>query len=255
MYGYIYETTNLINGKRYIGRHKSGVFTNDYKGSGKHLGNAIRKYGWDSFSVRLMIPCFTEEELNSEEEFLIDYFDCVNSKEYYNEYPGGHGGFPTGELSPNYGCKQSSETIERRRKNLLGRVHSEDSRKKISDSVKFQYSNLSEAERSELQRKRAEGRVNKPSNFKGHHFSKESKEKMSKSLSGVNHPLYGKFGPDNPSYGQVRSSEQRARISAGKIGKKRVYNSDGKYIYIDASELDAYLSNGYVMHKKKVQVG
>ena len=36
MYGYIYKTTNLVNGKIYVGQHK-GEFTEDYIGSGTSL--------------------------------------------------------------------------------------------------------------------------------------------------------------------------------------------------------------------------
>ena len=43
MFGYIYKTTNLINGKIYIGQHKSEVFDNSYYGSGKLIGRAITK--------------------------------------------------------------------------------------------------------------------------------------------------------------------------------------------------------------------
>lgn len=45
MYGYIYITTNLVNGKKYIGRHKSEVFDESYKGSGLLLSRSIDKYG------------------------------------------------------------------------------------------------------------------------------------------------------------------------------------------------------------------
>jgi len=38
MYGYIYETTNLINGKKYIGQSK-GKFKPLYLGSGVVLKN------------------------------------------------------------------------------------------------------------------------------------------------------------------------------------------------------------------------
>lgn len=45
MYGYIYITTNLTNNKKYIGKHASSKFDENYKGSGKRLWNAINKYG------------------------------------------------------------------------------------------------------------------------------------------------------------------------------------------------------------------
>ena len=51
MYGYIYETTNLINGKKYIGQHVSETFDKDYYGSGKAFLNALRKNGKENFKV------------------------------------------------------------------------------------------------------------------------------------------------------------------------------------------------------------
>ena len=41
MYGYIYKTTNLLNGRIYIGKRK-GDFDNNYFGSGRYLLNAVR---------------------------------------------------------------------------------------------------------------------------------------------------------------------------------------------------------------------
>lgn len=44
MIGYIYKTTNLINGKIYIGQKRSKKFLKErYLGSGKILKKAIKK--------------------------------------------------------------------------------------------------------------------------------------------------------------------------------------------------------------------
>lgn len=96
MYGYIYETTNLVNGKKYIGQHKSSEFDPNYKGSGKLLKQAFSKYGWDKFSVELLVPCFSQEELNEEEIMTISHFNAVESSRYYNIARGGDGGDVTG---------------------------------------------------------------------------------------------------------------------------------------------------------------
>ena len=92
MYGYIYKTTNSINGKIYIGKHKSDEFDPLYKGSGSYLWRAINKYGWNNFYVEMLCPCFSLEELNSEEIFLIDYFNSRDHQLGYNLMKGGDGG-------------------------------------------------------------------------------------------------------------------------------------------------------------------
>lgn len=100
MYGYIYITTNLINGKRYIGQHKCSHFDfENYKGSGKALSNAFKKYRKENFKCELLksinnIPtiCNNKDELNISEKYYIEYYNCVNDPLYYNLTKGGRGG-------------------------------------------------------------------------------------------------------------------------------------------------------------------
>ena len=42
-YGYIYITTNIINGRKYIGKHKSEIFETWYKGSGAKILEDFQK--------------------------------------------------------------------------------------------------------------------------------------------------------------------------------------------------------------------
>ena len=90
MFGYIYETTNLINGKKYIGQKTSRVFLKEeYLGSGKGIKLAINKYGKENFKVRLIEECNTKEELDNREIYWIDYYNAVKDKNYYNISKGG----------------------------------------------------------------------------------------------------------------------------------------------------------------------
>ena len=45
---YVYQITNLINNKKYIGKH-SGELNDSYLGSGENVKNAIKKYGKENF--------------------------------------------------------------------------------------------------------------------------------------------------------------------------------------------------------------
>lgn len=51
-YHLIYKTTNLLNGKIYIGKHTTTNKEDNYLGSGIKLINAIKKYGRENFKKR-----------------------------------------------------------------------------------------------------------------------------------------------------------------------------------------------------------
>lgn len=91
MIGYVYISENVLNGMRYIGKHKSTVFDEDYKGSGSLITKAINKYGKDNFSVKILEECDTLDELNSRETYYITLYDAVNSNNFYNKSYGKEG--------------------------------------------------------------------------------------------------------------------------------------------------------------------
>jgi hypothetical protein len=88
----IYEITNKINNKKYIGCHVTENIFDDYMGSGKYLKNAINKYGVDNFEKVILHFCKSKEDMLKKEKELVNE-DVVNSKEYYNLTLGGSGGW------------------------------------------------------------------------------------------------------------------------------------------------------------------
>lgn len=87
---YIYITTNLINRKYYIGKHK-GEVDDSYLGSGVVLRQAIEKYGKDNFQKEILVVCSTEEEANHWEKITIQ--EHLSNPNCYNIAPGGEGGY------------------------------------------------------------------------------------------------------------------------------------------------------------------
>ena len=148
MYGYIYKTTNLINGKIYIGQKKSNKFLHEsYLGSGNYIKAAINKYGRDNFSVEIIDTAQTKEELNQKEIFYIKKYNSTDMAVGYNIHSGGRGGILTGDaeswsnarkgpLNGRYGAEVSTET-----RNKIGEANSkytrtEEVKKRISNSLK-----------------------------------------------------------------------------------------------------------------------
>lgn len=93
MYGYIYKTTNLVNGKIYIGQKKSTKFLgNKYLGSGKYLKCAIKHYGENCFVVSLIKTAESKEELDKLEKLYIQKFNANDHDIGYNIALGAVGG-------------------------------------------------------------------------------------------------------------------------------------------------------------------
>ena len=88
----IYETKNIVNGKKYIGCHMTNDINDGYLGSGKLLKKSILKYGIQNFKRNIICFCKNEiEMLEKESEIVNEYI--VNSKDYYNLQLGGGSNF------------------------------------------------------------------------------------------------------------------------------------------------------------------
>ena len=91
MYYTIYETTNKINGKKYIGKHITNVLNDNYLGSGLYLNKAIEKYGKENFEKNMLHIFDNESDMNKKEQELVNQH-IVLDKNYYNLSLGGQGG-------------------------------------------------------------------------------------------------------------------------------------------------------------------
>jgi group I intron endonuclease len=88
MYYLVYKITNTLNGKTYIGCHKTKDKNDGYMGSGKHIKRAINKYGVDNFTKEIIAECSCSEEMFAKEKELV-----VLDEMSYNMKVGGEGGF------------------------------------------------------------------------------------------------------------------------------------------------------------------
>ena len=91
IYFYIYEITNLVNGKNYIGQHITDDLEDGYLGSGKALKAAIKKYGRENFKKEILIFSNGPTSLNFIERCLIPLW-WAELPTNYNMKEGGHNG-------------------------------------------------------------------------------------------------------------------------------------------------------------------
>ena len=204
MFHYVYEITNNINGRKYIGKHSTNDMNDGYMGSGIAIKQAIKKYGSKNFSKKIIKSFETSEEAFKFEKEIIEQLDCVNNYKYYNMSDGGIGG--VGTLSG----KTELEKVEiyNRMKNTLkgkmageknpmygkvsamkGKKHTKEAREKMSKALKGKP--FSKEHRKNISKSRI-----------GMKLSEETKKKISenhRNVSGKNNPMYGITGENHHS--------------------------------------------------------
>ena len=92
MYYLIYKIKNLINGKVYVGAHKTKILKDGYMGSGLLIKRAIKKYGINNFKKKILKISHNEKAMYELEAAIVnDAF--INQNQSYNIAKGGKGGW------------------------------------------------------------------------------------------------------------------------------------------------------------------
>lgn len=188
----IYKTTNLVNGKIYIGQHGvHNLKTLDpwYIGSGRILLKAIEKYGFCNFERKILCKVKNQCLANKMEKYFIEKYNSTNPSIGYNIVSGA----PT-EYSPLKIPRIAQRVADANR----GKVWSQEIKDKISKSV----SKTMTKERRDLISRQHKGKI----------ISEKTRKLMSKATRGENNPMYGKRGKLSPMFG-------RKWITNGKICK------------------------------------
>lgn len=177
---FIYLTSNLITGKKYIGKHH-GELDDDYLGSGILLQKAIKKYGKENFKRDILYISKNAEENNQKEIEFIKAYNAVENKEFYNIAPGGDGGdiFHTLPLEQQKQIrKEISKRVSGINNPMYGKHHSEETKEKLR-RVDKSYT------QTEEYRKYMSEVVSGPRNgMYGRRHTEESKQKMSDAKKG-----------------------------------------------------------------------
>jgi hypothetical protein len=176
-YHFIYKTTNLLNGKYYIGMHSTSNLKDGYMGSGKRLRYSINKYGKENHNVEILEFVNNREELKKREKDIVNLNE-IEKKECMNIVIGGEGGFTIKQQILN--SKKSKEKIEWLKEN--DKEWSENHKNNMSKGQKKVYD---------------EGKREKFYfyDWNGKNHTNESKKLMSKIKKGK------KIGSDNSQFG------------------------------------------------------
>jgi group I intron endonuclease len=227
MYGYVYITTNLVNGKMYIGQKKSTKFLNEkYLGSGSLLRKAINKYGKENFKVEMICECFSKEELDEKEIYYISLYDAVNNCNFYNLTKGGESGLGGPKFKGHHHTDESknkiSESSSGENNGFYGKHHTDATKLKMREKAKYRKP-VSEETRKKLSKV-----------HKGVKFTDEHKRKISEAQKGCKGNNYGKH----------LSSDTKNKISS--TVHNQVWMNDGARSYrINKELVDEYINKGF----------
>jgi Putative endonuclease segE, GIY-YIG domain len=241
MYYYVYQITNLLNGKIYVGKHKSAKHPseNKYYGSGKQITAAIKKYGIENFKKEVIHYCSSMEEMSNKEAEIVTE-DFVKRTDTYNMHKGGPGGWD----------HYNGTNAHRKNSSKGGKKTS----KQLNEFIAEQKTNNTEWWKDWCSKV---SKSNKNKNNNGWiNFTPEEyqKRRLQKSLdsSGEKNSQFGKFWISNVLTKEVRRitindtmPEGWVRGKKGHIPKKLWVNNGVKEHYILIEKEQEYVSKGF----------
>ncbi len=180
----IYKITNKINGKVYIGKHKTTNVNDGYVGSGKYLHRAINRHGIENFEKEILFQFDNEADMNVKEAELVTEEFCLR-EDTYNIALGGKGGWD----------------IKKSKTAFLGKTHSKETKEKISKASKNRIVSPETREKIRNHNRTNEKRKESISKaFKGISKSEDHKSKISNGLKEYfkNNPGHGPKGVKKP---------------------------------------------------------
>ena len=278
MKGYIYETTNLINGKKYIGKHISNKFDDNYYGSGIGLKRALNKYGKENFKIKILEEVEDLALLSKLETDYIIKFNAVKDNNYYNNSYGGEDKGWSGinkmykekpdlwrrnrekSSKSQTGQKRTLETKTKISNSLKGRIFSEEHRKNISESAKKRLSMLNKEERYKIGLNF--GTLGKPSLIKGRtKYNSEQVRKATERMVRTKNSKEWKETIGKDTAKKISQTRKEKGLAKGKnnpmYGTKTVYVSNIELDIVKRvkiEELDNYIKLGWLkcnIHKMK----
>jgi len=239
VYYLLYEITNLVNGKNYIGQHTTVNIDDGYIGSGMAIMRAVKKYGKENFKKEVLLYAKNEVALNFFERALVTPEFCALDSNYNLREGGGHGGRHSQETIDKvlatkraWSPEKKAEVTAKRSAAQTGikkGPHSPETKAKISASNKGK--KLSPETKAKLSqaRKGKKGAPRTPEwltkiqetkrrngTNKGRKLSPEHKAKLSAAGKGRKLSLEHRAKISAAAKGRKTSPETRAKISAAK---------------------------------------
>ena len=190
-YNCIYMYTNLINGKRYVGKAKDFKERHNQHldGNKQLIDKKIKEYGQQNFKVEILIENVQDnDKLNEYEKFFIKRKRShVSYKTGYNRTWGGDGGDTTSGMTEEQ-RKEQSRKMSEAKKGKRRKPFSEEHRRKMSEAQKGKpfseehRRKMSEAQKGKPKSEETKRKMSKPR-------SEEHKRKISEATVGGNNPM------------------------------------------------------------------
>jgi len=202
-YHFVYVTTNLINGKKYVGDHSTDNLEDGYLGSGRPtFNNAKKKYGKENFEKKILEFFDTKlEAFNAQEKYIKIEESHVSQNGYNISWKGGHG-------VKDCISEETKNKLSIATKNWHSTIgFSEETKKKLSKSLKGK--NIGKIRSEEFKQRISEATSGENNGMYGKNHSKESKEKQR--IAAKNRKTHGMKG-------KFHSEESRQKIKEKKKG-------------------------------------